>query len=323
MKTEITYDDTGKKKVKLTFEQGDTVHIMAQVFNEHPDLALLEVAFSSSVSASKRTIFLYQLSTVLIKAGNSQGLADLQAFSCYHLPSLPVLMACLNTPAMQNLHSLIFQINEEVNLSILNGEFVEYLQHNTALNHLVIIDMEGAITPLSAPQLKDALCQHESLVHFTQPSKRSGLNLLAFFHEVKFNLFKNANRFNEEELIQPNYKITKSEATYPASYTRLTNQPETPLAKATALLHDYTKHGSATSRFFHSHWNRHHVNEVTQCLASIASGQINSVADLITIMQGIPQMNPTGSLARRMNFMRTEILPLETAANESNPSLGL
>lgn len=86
------------------------------------------------------------------------------------------------------------------------------------------------------------------------------------------------------------------------------NNLTAPLAKARALLNDYTKNNSALSRFFHGHWNRHHISEVTQIVRQIDSGEITEqtlMAALDSVEKNYKgQFNSQGSFARRREFIR-------------------
>ena len=92
---------------------------------------------------------------------------------------------------------------------------------------------------------------------------------------------------------------------FPSSYEVLT-KGSLPLFQAEALLRDYTKDNSAISRFFHGHWNRHHITEVNNIVMRInCSGNdaINSIDDLLVELHAIKLKNPIGSLAKRIAFI--------------------
>ncbi|MGL5742764.1 MAG: DUF5617 domain-containing protein [Legionella sp.] len=92
----------------------------------------------------------------------------------------------------------------------------------------------------------------------------------------------------------------------PASYAKLYYQGVYPLQGARQLLNDYTKNNSAISRFFHGHWNRHHVAEVSQLVNKIDKGDIQDVTSLIAELKKINLVNTKGSLARRIYFLEEQ-----------------
>lgn len=82
-----------------------------------------------------------------------------------------------------------------------------------------------------------------------------------------------------------------------------------PLAKARALLNNYTHGNSAVNRFFHGHWNRHYLVEVAQIIAQIDSGELNSKQSLLAALNNVEKkfpgnFNKSGSFARRREFIR-------------------
>lgn len=98
---------------------------------------------------------------------------------------------------------------------------------------------------------------------------------------------------------------------YPASYTKICDNHADPLAKARALLDDYTKSNSSISRFFHGHWRRHHVVELSLIIEEIGQDKtINNLKDLLHLLSCIPLQNNKGSLAHRIGFIKEHILPL-------------
>lgn len=99
---------------------------------------------------------------------------------------------------------------------------------------------------------------------------------------------------------------------FPDSYykmeavSRARHSNEDPLLDvARGLLNDYTKGNSTTRRFFHGHWNRHHVEAVGYIVNAIDNKKINNMEDLILILRCVELKNPTpsGSLFRRINFI--------------------
>lgn len=108
-------------------------------------------------------------------------------------------------------------------------------------------------------------------------------------------------------------------STYPASYTAITAKEDDGFEKAIILLKDYTKNNSALSRFFHGHWNRHHVSEITNLLSRIQSNEPNTINDLDalkTALQSIKLVNQEGSLAHRIGFINSHC-----SANQNNSSV--
>lgn len=94
---------------------------------------------------------------------------------------------------------------------------------------------------------------------------------------------------------------------YPQSYGRLIAGVPDNLSKARRILDDYTKGDSAICRFFTGHWNRHHVAEVHVLVLRIDGGgpdPITTVEELLEELNNIELVNPVGSLARRIEFIR-------------------
>lgn len=110
---------------------------------------------------------------------------------------------------------------------------------------------------------------------------------------------------------------------FPASYELLTRDQD-PLLKAQKLLNDYTKGNSIISRFFHGHWNRHHVPEVhriVQRIGTASTNGIHTMDDLLIALKSITLVNPNGSLSRRIAFLESVYYETETPA--ATPSLAL
>ena len=95
---------------------------------------------------------------------------------------------------------------------------------------------------------------------------------------------------------------------YPKSYRLLTRDIDEPFDQAIALLTDYTKNNSTITRFFHGHWNRHHVAEVTEILNKIENGTIDTVDAIIENLEAI-DASESGSLYRRLQFIIDNIKP--------------
>ncbi len=109
--------------------------------------------------------------------------------------------------------------------------------------------------------------------------------------------------------------------TYPKSYTDITESVSENLLKARKILDDYTKSNSAVSRFFHGHWNRHHVTEVHAIVMRIDGKngkQITSTNELIAELRRITLSNNNGSLARRLDFITDNFLDSYAPENQSN-----
>lgn len=315
MKVHITNDGHGKK-VSLTLEAGDNSVTLGQFFKNNEDVYRLDISFFSNIDLNARSALLLQLINVLNtghKADNP--FSRLKHFCCKEAVNYLALTHLLNLPVMQTITSLSFINDPSLNIifdatPFWNSFFVEYLQNNTALTSLTIHDEACPLIPPFYPNLKKALCQHKNLTSFTQGKNLSGTrDRLEQDTEIVSMLSKN--KEGREFFAQPDMPFNMP-VVYPPSYTLLANKGDTPLNKAKALLEDYTKHDSTLSRFFHSHWNRHHVREVNQWIESIEKGHIKTVEVLINSMSGIPS-NPEGSLARRMHFIEAEILTQEQA----------
>lgn len=95
---------------------------------------------------------------------------------------------------------------------------------------------------------------------------------------------------------------------YPYSYCRMWQsvRPQAMLAdRIRVLLNDYTKGGSAWSRFLHGHWNRHHCQQVDKLIED--SYQWDGKT-LFTELDKIKR-RPGGSLDRRIAMIREIIYP--------------
>lgn len=91
---------------------------------------------------------------------------------------------------------------------------------------------------------------------------------------------------------------------YPPSYSALITDISDDLLKAKRILEDYTKYNSCIGRFFSGHWNRHHVAAVNALVIRIGEGELLSVQDLLEELNAIVLVNPIGSLAKRIAFIR-------------------
>lgn len=100
-------------------------------------------------------------------------------------------------------------------------------------------------------------------------------------------------------------KIPEQEALLkaPASYHAFFKSKDDPLANARALLNDYTKSNSALSRFFHGHWNRHHVQEISNIVSEIDNNTLQNIDQLMDKLKSIKLANPVGSLAKRIRYI--------------------
>lgn len=114
--------------------------------------------------------------------------------------------------------------------------------------------------------------------------------------------------FKDNDIVFTRTIKTAFKPTYPSSYKKIVKDlPET-LLQARALLDDYTKHYSVISRFFHGHWNRHHVSDVNTILQR---KDIDSVEELLGELEEVRLVNPNGSLAKRIQFIKDNILQPE------------
>ena len=91
------------------------------------------------------------------------------------------------------------------------------------------------------------------------------------------------------------------------TYRNLCKPEKSPLANALELLLDYTKFNSRLLRFFSGAWNRHHISEVEQLLASPPT----SLNLLLIELNKIKLVNPSGALARTITYLKDFLLPLE------------
>lgn len=112
---------------------------------------------------------------------------------------------------------------------------------------------------------------------------------------------------DEEPRVKPSAPKTHPVLPVPASYVTIYTSAKNPLLGARALLNDYTKNDSAISRFFHGHWNRHHVLEVARIVKMIDRHEIANASDLLFSLNQIQLVNPHGSLARRINFIERKL----------------
>lgn len=102
--------------------------------------------------------------------------------------------------------------------------------------------------------------------------------------------------------------FANSSASFPQSYYSIwnANNQRSTKQKTIALLKDYTKEnsyfGSFFGRLFTGHWNRHHVDEISDILKN----HFESTDDLLS---RVKEINPEkgGSLARRIAFIEQEL----------------
>jgi uncharacterized protein YxeA len=90
------------------------------------------------------------------------------------------------------------------------------------------------------------------------------------------------------------------------AYNRVAPAENLVLTRAYKILSDYTKSGSALTRFFSGHWNRHYIKEIDDLLAAFPDSMDKLLADL----RKIKILNPHGSLARRITYISEFLLPL-------------
>ncbi|MCE0721812.1 DUF5617 domain-containing protein [Legionella resiliens] len=112
--------------------------------------------------------------------------------------------------------------------------------------------------------------------------------------------------FNHQEEKQINLDDYRKKEYFPESYFELTHSSTEDLFhKAKNLLNDYTKNTSnvpGLTLFATFHWRRHHVDAVNQILKDS-----NSLDDLLVRLNQIEtqkDFNPTGSLARRIHYIK-------------------
>lgn len=91
-------------------------------------------------------------------------------------------------------------------------------------------------------------------------------------------------------------------ANSPASYDNLTSPYNEKIEKIRVLLDDYTKGDSAVGRFFHGHWNRHHVKKVAEIVKKIDAKEI-TLDEIISQIKAIEPDNKTGSFAKRKQYI--------------------
>lgn len=102
--------------------------------------------------------------------------------------------------------------------------------------------------------------------------------------------------------------ISSGNKPFPRTYMAIWKQPEnrSEITRIKAILRDYTKEssfmGSYLGRLFSGHWNRHHVEKVSQ----IIKEKYESADDLLFDLK---QLNPRagGSLDRRIHFIDNQI----------------
>jgi len=89
---------------------------------------------------------------------------------------------------------------------------------------------------------------------------------------------------------------------------------------ARKLLNDYTKSNSALSRFFHGHWNRHYINEVSDFVRKIDNdlsiiphgrskiyrAKMGEYIEQLLAMKQNVIVNQKGSLASRIDFIAAQ-----------------
>lgn len=123
---------------------------------------------------------------------------------------------------------------------------------------------------------------------------------------------------SHEKAASPREHIEKRR--WPASYRSLTTRSSDKLMQARFILDDYTKGDSAVRRFFYGHWNRHHAKEVAHIVKAIDAGRITDIKDVLSELELIEVLNPTGSLTRRVAFLFK--VSFERAREERVEALG-
>ncbi len=94
----------------------------------------------------------------------------------------------------------------------------------------------------------------------------------------------------------------------PLAYHQFNLEEDAPLTRIRNLLNDYTKSDSVVNRFFHGHWNRHHVKQVAAIVQDIDCLDGYELNTVLEDLDKIALINPTGSLARRIQFIKTKIV---------------
>ncbi len=152
-------------------------------------------------------------------------------------------------------------------------------------------------------RMNSLLNDYPSLLNdlFSQEKETQALERLLTIKQELKGIFKQVNR-----------------SIYPKSYSTIIDTTiGSELSRAKELLEDYTKNNSAISRFFHGHWNRHHVREVNHVIQLINQAQITTVKDLLREIKKIQLVNFKGSLAKRINFIEANLFEDETHPNIS------
>ncbi|MFT4059835.1 MAG: ankyrin repeat domain-containing protein [Legionella sp.] len=208
--------------------------------------------------------------------------------------------------------------------------FVQYLfplttEYNSALyyaardGHLNIIEYLCDNHKFSQETIKKS---------YTIACKNKRLNVVKYLHAPANNpkiSFKVLNKLLEESppnspyvsYIKKEFSNELKNVHTPVSYDNLCNQFSFPMEKARALLNDYTKNNSALNRFFHGHWNRHHVHKVSMIVNDITNHIINTPQELLERLKAINPQNKTGSIARRTQYIE-EIIFADSLSNTTS-----
>lgn len=127
--------------------------------------------------------------------------------------------------------------------------------------------------------------------------------------------------------IPPNKNKESKKIQVPTSYEAFFRNNDTPankLKNVRELLNDYTKNNSCISRFFHGHWNRHHVAAVHAIVKKIDNNTLETVEGVMKELKSIKLFNPNGSLAKRI-YCIEEKNPVDAGKDEigSQKTMGL
>lgn len=95
-----------------------------------------------------------------------------------------------------------------------------------------------------------------------------------------------------------------------STYADLCNKDHSPLLQARALLHDYSKNNSALGRFFgHLKRKNDNLQLASTLVREIDQGIIKSGEELLAKLEKFAPENKTGSFARRIQYICSEIFP--------------
>lgn len=102
------------------------------------------------------------------------------------------------------------------------------------------------------------------------------------------------------------------------------SEPNNRYQQALNLLKDYVKYDAFSPKcmlFFTGHWNRHHLQEVNKLLDNLKASNNNSIDTLLQDLESINLVNSQGSLARRIQFIKKQIVQNNFQHSNTTPSL--